>query len=1007
MPARFQRMKMPTLQPVVFLLLAGFVAKPGWASPDQLRQQVKPILARCVTCHSGPTPTGSLDLTSRESALQGGKSGPALVPGDSSGSLLYRMVSSGKMPPGDPLSPSQIETLRQWIDGEAPWGGELSSNRAGKDWWSLQPITSPPVPEARNREWIRNPVDAFILAKLEARGLSPSPAADPVTLIRRATYDLHGLPPTPEEIDAFVNDSTADAYENLLDRLLASPRYGERWGRHWLDVARFGESQGFERDTLREHAWRYRDFVIRSFNQDKPYRQFVTEQIAGDVLEPVTRDGIIATSFLILGPWDEVGSDQPSELMRLRIREEELEDIIGTVAQTFMGMTVNCARCHDHKFDPIPQRDYYRIKSVFDGFYHGNRSVLPHAEAENRDRSLIPLNKRVKSYYRKILALEQAARNKVLAGRGRPRRKKGLPVPIARWNFDVDGKDSVGQLHVKLPEGASIVNGRLRLHSKETLVRTPPLPGALREKTLEVWVSIADLEQKSARVMTVEQVDARIFDGITFGGGKAQWGTSSEYSWRSLPVDGPQERAKPEEVIHLAVVYSPDHRVTLYRNGAEYGSYRPETMGVKGQLQTFASGRTTLVFGRGGTTQLVASGLVGEIDEARLYDRALSPEEMALSFGAGAPSVPKDQLMEAMTGKQRKRRERLLAALAAAEEELKLFPPVPLAYAGKPRQPDPTYVLQRGDTVNRGEQVWAGGLSAVQTLPSDFGLLPDAHEGLRRMKLAEWIVHPENPLTARVMVNRLWHYHFGKGIVATPNDFGFNGAQPSHPELLDWLASRFLAEGWSVKKLHKWIMLSHSYRQSSDFREKAAQADGENRLLWRFTPRRLVGEAIRDAMLAVSGQLNLKMGGPSFRPFQVLITNVPFYIANDPQGAEYNRRTVYRMNVNSAQGPLLESLDCPRPSIKTPRRGVTTTPLQALSLMNNAFVVRQTDHFAQRLNREGGADPSQRITLAYRLAFGRTPDAAEIERASRFVAERGMKNFCWALLNANEFRYLE
>ncbi len=580
--------------------------------------------------------------------------------------------------------------------------------KAGPDWWSLQPVRRPVPPAVQDRAWVHNPIDAFVLARLDRQHLRPAPPADRATFIRRATLDLHGLPPTPAEIDAFVNDVRPDAYERLIDRLLASPRYGERWGRHWLDVVRFGESQGFERDKPRDHAWRYRDYVIAALNADKPYDRFVREQIAGDVLGPASAEGIIATGFLVCGPWDEVGHEQQGAVSRRRVREEELEDMIAAVGQTFLGLTLNCARCHAHKFDPIPQRDYYRVKAALEGVRPADR----------------------------------------------------------------------------------------------------PLPG-------------------------------------------------------------------------------------------------------------------------GGT-----------------------------------------------------------------------------AYAVKPDKPEPTFVLRRGDVEKPEEQVTAGALSAVKAPPADFGLKADAPEGERRRKLADWLASADNPLTARVLVNRLWQYHFGRGLVTSPSDFGFNGDRPSHPELLDWLADEFVRGGWSVKHIHRLILLSATYRQSAHPNAEAAAGDADDRLLWRFPPRRLEAEAVRDAMLAVSGQLNPRMGGPSYRPFTMTVFNSTFYTLIDETTPEMQRRTVYRISVNSAKNPLLDALDCPDPSVKAPRRAVTTTPLQALGLMNDSFVLRQARCFAERVAREAGDDPAARVALAYRLAFGREPTAAEKERAVAHVREHGIEGLCWVLLNASEFLYL-
>jgi hypothetical protein len=729
------------------------------------KEKVTPILQRCVGCHSGETPAGGLTLTTREAALKGGESGPALAPGDAAKSLMFMMASTKAMPPKKPLTADEIDALKQWIVDGAAWEGVVKKvtvadkGRAGPDWWSLQPVKRPDPPTVKDTKWVRNPIDAFVLAELEKHKLQPAPPADRVTLIRRVSYDLHGLPPTPQEIDAFVNDKAADAYEKLIDRLLASPRYGERWGRHWLDVARFAESHGFERDQIRDHAWRYRDYVIKSFNDDKPYPQFVKEQLAGDVTEAHSADGIIATGFLTAGPWDEVGNNvTASALLKLRVREEELEEMLAAVGQTFLGLTLNCARCHDHKFDPIAQRDYYRVKAVFEGVRFGDRSILPPDETKKRDAVLAPLRQRV-----------------------------------------------------------------------------------------------AELEKQVA-------------------------------------ADKKNDELRKQ------------------------------------------------------------------LDEA-------------------------------------------LAALKAA-------PQPELVWAAIPKQSGPTHILQRGDVEKKGDEVHAAPPALGKEPPADFDLAADAPEGKRRLKFAEWVASADNPLTARVMVNRVWHYHFGTGLVATPNDFGYNGERPTHPALLDWLAKDFVARGWSVKKLHKLILLSATYQQAATMNARAAEVDADNRLLWRFAPHRLEGEAVRDAMLSVSGQLNDAAGGPSYRPFTVTIFNSHFYSLLDEDKPEFHHRTVYRINVNSARNPLLESFDCPDPSTKTPRRAVTTTPLQALGLMNNPFVLRAAKSFAERVRKDAGDDAMKQVGQAYRLALGREPTAKESERATKLVREHGLQELCWVLFNASEFLYV-
>ncbi|HKB35188.1 MAG TPA: DUF1549 domain-containing protein, partial [Gemmataceae bacterium] len=953
---------------VPFLLLVP--AADDGAGAGLFREKVRPVLQRCVNCHSGDEPAGGLNLTTRPLAVKGGESGPALRPGRAAESLLFSKIASKMMPPKKPLSAEEVAVLRRWIDDGAAWEGTVARvrkpvtggpKRAGPDWWSLQPVRRPPLPAVKRKQWLRTPVDAFVLAALEAKGLTPAPLADRSTLLRRITFDLTGLPPSPAEVAEFLKDESPDAYERMVERLLSSPHYGERWGRYWLDVARFGESQGFERDKLRDHSWRYRDWVIRAFNEDKPYPQFVKEQLAGDVVEPVTADGIIATGFLVAGPWDEVGATQQGALMRMRVREEELEDIVSATAQTFLGMTVNCARCHDHKFDPIAQKDYYRLKAALEGVRPGDRPILTPAQVKAREAALARLRQDVARLERAVADIEAVGREKVRRS-GKRTAEKDLPKPVARWSFEADARDSVGGLHGTLESGAVIEGGRLKLNGKGAFVRTELLSRDLREKTLEVWTTLSTLTQRGGGVLSVQTRDGRVFDAIVFGEREPKkWIAGSDFFRRTRDLAGPEETARPSDLVHIAIVYAADNSITVYRNGVPYGaSYVPD--GGEGRLRTYAARDSHVLFGLRHTG--AGNGhFAGEIEEARLYDRALSAREVAVSFRAGVERVSLEQVLAALTPEQRSQREKSLTELEAKRAALREGSSVPMAYAANAVQPGPTHILIRGDVEKQGALVSAGGLSVIRAPSPEWGLAADAPEGQRRLKLAEWIASADNPLTARVMVNRVWQYHFGRGLVEAPSDFGFHGGMPTHPELLDWLASEFTGqasggrqspEAWGMKALHRVIVLSNAYRQSSRFDARAAEVDADNRLLWRFAPRRLEGEAVRDAMLSASGELNRTIGGPSFRPFTVTIFNSHFYTLTDPPGTEYNRRTVYRMNVNSAKSPLLDAFDCPDPSVKTPRRSTTTTPLQALALMNNSFVQRQAKHFAARVQREAG-----------------------------------------------------
>lgn len=977
----------------------------------------------CVSCHNASDPKGGLDLTRPEGLAKGGDSGPVLAVGKPEESLLFRRVRDGEMPPGKGkrLAPAEVAAMGTWIKNGAVWtlGRVLSpfelttDHRAGYDWWSLRPVTLPHVPPLPTG-WGRGPIDAFVGAQLRAKGLRPAPEADRVTYIRRATYDLLGLPPTPTEIDAFVADRSPQAYEKLIDRLLASPHYGERWGRHWLDVARFGESDGYEQDRLRDHAWQYRDYVIRAFNEDKPYPQFIREQLAGDVLPTVTRDSITATGFLVAGPWDEIQNVAASKLERTRAHEEQLEELVGTVSQAFLGLTVNCARCHDHKFDPIPQTDYYRLKAVFDGVEHGNRSLLTPAEQKAHDAEIAPLQARVQDLTSALAALQPA--------------KGGDPV--------LDRIDASTLVEGRFGKALDARQGVVATRGRTEFFRAP--------LTVECWARVDSRAGFNILVANNPKESSEHWELYTYAG-------SGEFS---VYMPG----FEPAEVKSgVPIADGRWHSVAMVFDGARVKLHVDGKLARETPVIRRASGGALglLYIGAYPPHKIPCDGVVDEVRISRVareingIPTAPLPEDgdtLALwrldegknPAGAASPEAQKQQI------------EALQAQLKAAQAELAAHA-APMAYCGTRRQPEPTVLYLRGDVKKPGPQVTPGGLSTVRTVSADFGLAATAPEGERRLKFADWLAQPENPLTTRVLVNRVWQYHFGQGLVDTPSDFGFNGSRPSHPELLDWLAGRFAGQGlrdrvlgvggnqgsgsnstaqhantsklrspgsvapipyplspkpWSVKDLHREIMLSAAYRQSSRYDAKAAAVDADNRLLWHFAPRRLEAETVRDAMLAVSGELNPQVGGPSFRPFTVTIFNTSFYHLFDSGEPEYNRRTLYRMGIQTGKSPFLDALDCPAPSLTIPRRRTTTTALQALALMNDSFVQRQARKLAERLPRAAGATPEAQVALAYRLAFGRPPTAEEQRDTARLVREQGLETACWALLNASEFLYV-
>ena len=749
--------------------------------------QIAPLLSRnCLECHGGSNRQGGLDLTQLKTALVGGSRGAALVPGKPEASWLWKRVAANQMPPKRPLSARDKTLLKDWITGGAPWGTDPidplrfgSDRRAGHDWWSLQPVKRPQPPRVKRQAWAGSPIDRFVLARLEAAGLRPSPAADRVSLVRRLYFDVIGLPPTPAEVDAFVKDRSPGAYEQLVDRLLALPHFGERWARHWLDVIRFGESQGFERNKLRPSAWKYRDWVVEALNSDLPYDEFVRLQVAGDVLRPDDPLAVIASGFLVMGPYDLTAYTAASPMMRAAAREEELEGLVGTVTQTFLGLTANCARCHDHKFDPIAQKEYYQIAAALGGTYHGPE-------------------------------------------------RESLPAPAA--------------------------------------------------------------------------------------------------------VQAQQERERLDRQI------------------------------------------------------------------AALRERLAVSENLGRTAGqTGGPDLTA----------RHQERQRIAAEIGRLESRSRLLAGGP-AHVTVPRDPGVFHVLARGDWQQKREPVVPAGIAAVSGVKPDWGLKPDAAEGERRKALAAWITDPRNPLTARVIVNRLWTWHFGAGLVPTPSDFGFNGGRPSHPELLDWLASDLQSNSWSLKRLHRRILLSATYRQSSRPSTAAMKRDADNRLLWRQNPRRLEAEAVRDAVLSVAGDLDLKIGGAGFRDWTIKSQgDNETYTVSEGVGPEFNRRALYRTVIRAGTSPLLDVLDCPDPSVAAPRRTVTTTPMQALSLLNDRFMEQSAANFAGRLERELPSDRRGQVARAYRLAFGRAAADEEVRFGERFAREQGMSHLCLVLLNSNEFVYVD
>ncbi len=834
-------------------------------------QQVFPILSKmCFTCHGAEQQLSGLDLRSRDSMLKGGKHGPSVVPGDASASRLYRRAAGQeepRMPFGGRLSDAQVATLRDWINQGAPWETPSGAAATAQPWdaeiplearqyWAFRQPLRPPVPRVKNPQWRRHPIDAFLMRAFEQKRLTPATPANRNTLVRRAYLDLLGLPPSPEQVAAFVNDTAPNAWEKLIETLLASPHYGERWGRHWLDVARYADSAGFEHDHDHPTAWRYRDYVIRSCQQDKPYNLFIAEQLAGDELEPATFDSKIATGFLRIGPRVEFREkDNP------QYRYDYLDDMIATTSQAFLGLTVQCARCHNHKFDAIPQRDYYRMQAIFFPYVDVNHYLAPEAQTAAFLAQQEKIQAHVKSLREQVAETEE------------PFREKAFLAEVAQ-RFPEDA-----QTAVKTPEGQRTPGQKLLANQ---LLYGVGVPAGAIDRIMEP----RDKARRDTLLAEIKELETR-------------------------------RRPEPP-----------------YAIGVTDGDYRfaPDSYG----------------------------------DEP-----------------APGKGVKRDASMHGSY----------------------------LHNGDGPYQPPPSYFLIRGELDNRGPQMEPGFITVATYGRPPTAIPPaDGHTSGRRRALAEWIASPENPLTARVMVNRIWHYHFGRGIVASLNNFGKMGESPTHPELLDWLATEFVARGWSVKQMHRLMMTSRAYQMASQFENAANQkADPENRLLWKFRIQRLDAEAVRDSVLAVSGKLNREIGGPPVFPKvdpTVLATMRNGIWNSEEDGPKVWRRSVYVYRKRGMPFPMFEVFDLPNQNVSCGARNVSTVPTQALTLLNNEFVLQQARFFAQRVASEAGPAPDGQLARAYQLALGRNPSEEEKRLGIAFLKAYSLADLAHVMLNLNEFIYL-
>lgn len=878
------------------------------------------------------------------------------------------------------------------------------------DWWSFKPIVRPEIPKPDAiAKWGRNPIDAFVLERMAREGLNPSAEADRRTLIRRVTFDLTGLPPTPEEIDAFVADPAPDAYERLVDRLLASPRYGERWARHWLDVVHYGDTHGYDKDKIRPNAWPYRDYVIRAFNQDKPYSRFVREQLAGDALYSDDPDGVVATGFIVAGPWDFVGHVEVSETTTngAIARNLDRDDMVMNTMSAFTSLTVHCARCHNHKFDAITQLDYYSLQAVFAGIGRNDRSYDPDPAVAHQRTELLAQKKSLEASLAAVdqkLARVKPAEVAVLDREIEALHEQLKPVDVAQpspsngYHSAISlSQDVTKWVQVDLGTTAPIDRIRLMPARPTDFPDTPGFGFPIRYK-----VEVANEPTFAQPIVLVDHTAANV----------------PNPGDHPVDINGKQTTARFVRVTATKLWKRLDDYVLAF-----------------GELEVVSEGK---LISRGAAVASLDSIEAGRWSGRALVDgfdsrhRVLSdaglPAQAELQHSIDQRLARRDELIrQSVDPALRDEAARCRTSLAAVSTRLAALPAAHVVFAaashfepagnhiappgGKPR---PIHVLMRGNVTDPREQANAGAVAAVSGPPSArFALANPEDEASRRAALAEWIVDPRNPLTWRSAVNRVWHYHFGRGIVESTNDFGHMGTLPSHPELLDWLAAEFRDGGkylnaQSIKSLHRLIVTSATYRQSSAGDAAREKVDAGNRLLWRMNRRRLEAEAIRDSVLSVSGKLDLTMGGPGYYLFGFLDDHSPHYLyeQHDPDDPKSLRRTIYRFIVRSVPDPFMTTLDCPDPSLINDKRFETVTALQSLAMLNDTFIVRQAQHFAERVDALAPEGPG-RIEAAYRLALGRSPTREESEQLVAYVQKNGMPNLCRVIFNLNEFVFVD
>lgn len=1128
---------------LVLLVTSGPVS--GQQAID-FERTIRPILQQhCSDCHGAKIQKSGLRLDARHGFIKGGDGGPVVVAGRSSESELVRRIVStsadDRMPPEGPgLTEDQSELIQRWIDAGAEWPESDYDREAAIDprlrHWSFQPLQAVTVPKVSENEpvpgRVLNEIDHFVLAGLHEQGLNLNVPADRRTLIRRATLDMTGLPATPERIAQFVDDGNPSAWSGLVEELLDSPRYGERWAQHWLDVIRYADTHGFEVNTSRDNAWHYRDYVIGALNEDKPYDQFVREQLAGDVFQADAATGFLVASAVLLP--GQIGADDVSKRLA---RQDALDEIIVGTSSTMLGLTIGCARCHDHKFDPITSHDYYSLQAYFSGVEYGDRP-LRDANFEQKKSQAVALNQKIAELQNQLQSCEPIARagrtllldeeNKAVvtylkqengpgtnpAGTkpgykdetGSPDRLSNISHGRYTWWNNVPGEDVmtynpgvIGRFQLWLSWGAH--GSGVHTRDARYVLDQDGNPATREDQTELARVDqyyLANITEGQTEqvplwsgLKSVGEVNLSEGSKIILRGGDTGTGITADVIvlQEVSPDSDAHSTALPSLRAPISPIQNTEHFPATMARFVRFTTF--ETINNNqhepclDELEIYsgkAPGKNLALASAGvkpsssgnysdiGIHQLphINDGLYGndhswisnqqgggwvqlELPEATEIDRIVwgrdrngkFPDRLPVRYEIttsldgqnwttvarhedrvpmGVPFDAIQALVRSQPADAPANLSELVSELENLRAEKKALENPVMVFGGTFREPDLTYVLRRGDPEQKMDPTTpaipvvfartygdtASSATINVTLPSstasgDTRAL--TAEQQRRLNLANWISSPNNPLTARVMVNRIWLNHFGRGLVDTPSDFGVNGAKPSHPELLDWLAAEFIRSGWSIKHLHRLILNSATYQQSSLIDRKAADIDRDNTLLWRFTSRRMESESVRDCLLSVSGELNLKMGGPGFSFFKTRggLDGFPPLEEFTPNEM---RRMIYSHKVRMEQVPVFGAFDCPDAGQSMPRRGRSTTAIQALNLFNSSFVTDRAEKFAARIVATRATTPEAQVESAFEISLGRKPSETEKTAAEAVVREHGLATLCRVLFNSSEFLFI-